>query len=516
MAASDPVYGSRESLSATSAPPFPGGEGSGVRGPEANPPLVVVAKIKSAMRLVALDETAAAFGFELGQPLADARAMVPALDAVDEDATADAALLAAVADWAERYTPLVGLDADGLMLDVTGCAHLFGGEAAMVADLEARLADQGFAARAAIASTPGAASAAARFTVRVTVPTEETPALLAPLPLVALRLDAETVSALDRVGLKRIGQVMAAARAPLAARFGNRLLRRLDQALGHMEEPIGPRRPVAALIAERRFAEPIAREDDIAATILSLAGSLAANLEKRGEGARGYELDLFRVDGAVRRIAVGASRPIRAPDLVLDLFRERFAGLAEEIDAGFGFDMVRLSVPVAAEDAPAQVDLAGEATGETDLGRLIDRIGARLGAGRVSRIAAGDSHIPERAEVRSEGAGTCAVTPLNDSAGGGPIDRPLRLFARPEPVEATAAVPDGPPLRFRWRRTLYQVVRAEGPERIAPEWWRDGEELSRDYFRVEDPTGHRFWLYREGLYGRETSAPRWYMHGVFG
>ena len=411
----------------------------------------------------------------------------PTLDAAEDDAGAEAALLAAVADWAERYTPLVALDGEGLMLDVTGCAHLFGGEAAMVADLEARLAAQGFAARAAIAGTPGAASAAARFTARATVASAETPELLAPLPLAALRLEAGTVSALDRVGLKRIGQVTGLPRAPLAARFGDELLRRLDQALGREEEPIGPRRPVAALIAERRFAEPIALEDDIAATILSLAASLAGSLEARGEGARAYELALFRVDGAVRRIAVGASRPVRDPKLVLDLFREKFAGLAEEIDAGFGFDMVRLSIPMSAESAPAQVDLAGDIVGEADLGRLIDRIGARLGAERVSRIAAGDSHIPERAEIHAGIAEAAPrLAPPGQGDGDGPIDRPLRLFARPEPVEATAAVPDGPPLRFRWRRALYQVARAEGPERIAPEWWRDGEDLTRDYFRVED------------------------------
>ena len=501
----------------------------------ARPPLVIVAKIKSAMRIVALDEAALHLGLEPGQPLADARAMIPTLDAIDEDAADDAELLAAIADWAERYTPLVALDPvdhGGLMLDVTGCAHLFGGEEAMVADMLARLEVQGFAARAAIAGSPGAASAAARFTTRTVVAPEETPAMLAPLPLAALRLDQETVSALDRVGLKRIGQIIEAPRPPLAVRFGSLLLRRLDQALGREEEAIGPRRPVAALIAERRFAEPIALEEDIAATLASLAATLALSLEQRGEGARAYELTLFRVDGAVRRIAVGASRPVREPGLVLDLFREKFAGLAEEIDAGFGFDMVRLSVPVSAEAAPAQVDLAGDAVGEADLGRLIDRIGARLGPERVSRIAHGDSHIPERAEVRadiaepaagdgSRGSGTprpgatlrASTWPLDSD---GPIDRPLRLFARPEPVEATAAVPDGPPLHFRWRRALYRVARAEGPERIAPEWWRDADALTRDYFRVEDSTGHRFWLFREGLYGRETTAPRWYLHGVFG
>ena len=208
-------------------------------------PLVVVAKIKSAMRLVALDEEALRLGLEPGQPLADARAMIPALDAVDEDAGADAALRGALADWAERYTPLVALDGDGLMLDVTGCAHLFGGEAAMVADLTGRLAALGFAARAAIAGSPGAAWAAARFTARAIVAPEETAAMLAPLPMAALRLDVDTVSALDRVGLKRVGQILDAPRAPLAARFGRLLLGRLDRALGREEEAIGPRRPVA-------------------------------------------------------------------------------------------------------------------------------------------------------------------------------------------------------------------------------------------------------------------------------
>ena len=494
---------------------------------QSRPPLVVAAKIKSAMRIVALDEAAVRLGLEPGQPLADARAMIPSLDAVDEDTAADTALLAAIADWAERYTPLVALDQDGLMLDVTGCAHLFGGEDAMVADLLARLAAQGFAARAAIAGSPGAASAAARFSRRTVVSPEETPAMLAPLPLAALRLDAETVSALDLVGLKRIGQILEAPRPPLAVRFGSTLLRRLDQALGREEEAIGPRRPVAAFIAERRFAEPIALQEDIAQTIASLAGALAESLAARDEGARAYELSLFRVDGAVRRIAVGASRPVRAPKLVLDLFREKFAGLAEEIDAGFGFDMVRLSVPVSAPAEPAQVDLAGDATGEADLGQLIDRIGARLGPERVSRIAHGDSHIPERAEIREEVSepaagdggrrpGAASHTGAWPPASDGLIDRPLRLLDRPEPVEATAAVPDGPPLHFRWRRALYSVARAEGPERIAPEWWRDADALTRDYFRVEDFSGHRFWLFREGLYGRETTAPRWYLHGVFG
>jgi protein ImuB len=505
-------------------PPGRGGASSGTgESAVSPPPLVIVAKIKSALRIVALDEQAAALGLSRGQPLADARAMIPSLEALDENATADAELLESVAGWAERYTPLVAIDEPhGLMLDITGAAHLFGGEALLLADLAFRITAQGFALGAAIADTPGAASAAARFTSGGVVPEGGAASLLVSLPLAALRLDVETVSALDRVGLKRIGQILDAPRAPLAARFGRLLIRRLDQALGREEEAIGPRRPVAPLIAERRFAEPIVSQDDIAATIVSLAGALATKLVERGMGARAYELLLFRVDGAVSRIAVSTSRPLRAPKLVLDLFREKFAGLAEEIDAGFGFDMIRLSVPVAAADDPAQVDLSGDASAEADLDRLIDRIGARIGPERVGRIVADDSHIPERASKIIENGGqttedgqrlfqppsSVLCPPSSD------IPRPLRLFARPEPVEAIAAVPDGPPVNFRWRRALYRVARVEGPERIAGEWWRD-DSLTRDYFRVEDSSGHRFWLFREGLYGRETSAPRWYLHGVF-
>lgn len=507
---------------------------------EGAPPLAVVAKIKNALRLVALDESAERLGLTRGMALADARAMIPALGVADDDPAADASLLDEIAGWAERYTPLVALDgADGLMLDITGCAHLFGGEAALVADLEARLAAHGFRARAAVADTPGAAFAAARFTGIDVVPEGGVRALLEPLPLAALRLDREIVSAMGRVGLKRIGQIAGApacsgkvdttfptrtcsdqksgseipfrSRAPLAARFGIDLIRRLDQALGFDEEAISPRRPAPAFIAERRFGEPISRQEDIAAALASLAGTLAASLETHGEGARRLEFALFRVDGHVTRISVGAGRPIRAPKLVLDLFREKFAALSDdEIDAGFGFDMARLSVTACAPVDPAQIDLAGDAVAAADLDGLIDRIGARLGAGSVGRIVPRESHIPERNQTTADGRWSVPSAVVSRPTS----DSPLRLFARPEPVEAVAEVPDGPPVHFRWRRALYRVARAEGPERIAPEWWRD-DAFTRDYFRVEDSAGRRFWLYREGLYGRELTTPRWYLHGVF-
>lgn len=461
---------------------------------------------------MALDRLAERAGLTRGMPLADARAMIPGLAVTDEEPALDAEMLAGIATWAERYTPLVAIDGDdGLTLDITGAAHLQGGETPLLSDLMRRLMRQGFRARAAIADTPGAASAAARFTRQGVVPEGGAAAMLAPLPLAALRLDPETVSAMDRVGLKRIAEIMDAPRGPLAARFGAEMLRKLDQALGRDEEAISPRRPPPAFIAERRFAEPIARAEDIAATLASLAATLGARLAEHGEGARRIIFTLFRVDGAVTEIAVGTGRPVHDAGIIATLFREKFESPREdEIDAGFGFDMARLSVPRTAPNDPAQIDLAGDAVAEADLDTLIDRVAIRLGPGSIGRIAPGESHIPERAETMM----TASAVAAKPAALPDRPERPLRLFARPEPVEAIAEVPDGPPVHFRWRRALYRIARAEGPERIAGEWWRE-EAPTRDYFRVEDSAGHRFWLFREGLYGRERETPRWYMHGVF-
>ncbi|MBN9010938.1 MAG: DNA polymerase Y family protein, partial [Rhizobiales bacterium] len=427
-------------------------------GPPEDAPLAVVAKVKSALRIVALDEAAGRRGLSRGQPLADARAMVPDLDVADEDAEADQTLLEAVGDWAERYTPLVALAGlSGLMLDITGSAHLFGGEAALLADLVHRLEAQGFFVRVAIADTPGAA-AAARYAGNRVVPPGGSAAVLAPLPLATLRIDGGMAAMLDRVGLKRIGQILDAPRGPLAERFGRDLLHRLDQALGLEEEAITPRRRLPTLMAERRFAEPITREEDIAATLASLVEALSGKLAERGEGARILALSLFRVDGVVSCTEVGTSRPVRAPHLVGELFREKFAGLGEEIDAGFGFDMVRLSIHATSAFEPAQVDLTGEAFGTADLGQLVDRIGARLGPARVSRLDPADSHLPERAARMAPFADWPSLPPAPAVTGtfGDILERPLRLLAEPEPVEAVAEVPDGPPAAFRWRQATYR------------------------------------------------------------
>jgi protein ImuB len=456
--------------------------------------------------------------------LADARARHPDVDVVEADAEADRRLLTALADWCDRYTPLVAIDGeDGLFLDIAGCAHLFGGEAPMVADLVRRLAEQGFDARPGLASTPGMAWTAARFSLPAIECGEEEEAL-APLPLAALRLDPAMRSGLESVGLRVVGSIIHAPRAPLARRFGKTLILRLDQALGAVEEAISPRLPVAILSAERHFAEPLLRLEDIERTVLMLAATLKADLERRGEGARRLQLALFRVDGAVNRIAVGTSRPMREPAPIGRLFHERLAALGERVDAGYGFDLVRLGVLAAAPFEDAQADLVANAPdGEEDMAFFADRVRARLGEGALLRPVMVESHIPERAvsnapaalaETKQAVAVGARALPASDTEIRH-AERPIRLFPRPEPVEVTAEVPEGPPAHFRWRRASYRVARAEGPERIAPEWWLDdGETRTRDYFRVEDMEGRRFWLYRQGLYG-EAEAPRWFMQGMF-
>jgi protein ImuB len=554
--------------------------------PEVVSPLAVYGKRGNLDLLTAVDAAAERLGLYGGLALAQARAMHPALTAVPEDQAADACLLDVIADWCQRYTPLVAIDPpDGILLDIGGCTHLFGGEARLREDLLARVARFGFSARAALASeasgqrghsisaraghspemglsaraavaaTIGTAWATARFSeVPVTARGSECDCL-APLPLAALRLSPDMVAALARVGLKRIGDILDLPRAPLTARFGIDLLRQLDRALGREDEPLNPLRPVAPYVAERSFPEPIAREEDVLATVERLAARLKPALVARGDGARRLELALFRTDGLVKRIAAGTSRPVRDPQAIRALFVERLAALGDELDPGFGFDLARLSVVVAEPRADEQIGL-GNREDQAELDRLVDRLSARLGRRRVSRLVAHDSHIPELASSSVPAQTPPPYPPphsasktrvnalmLGEGKGGGGWDafrrfqadaglspRPLRLLAKPEPLDDVfALVPDGPPVRFRWRRALHEVVAAEGPERIEDAWWTEDDELTewprsqrpraaRDYFRIEDKTGLRFWLFRSGLYrdmARGLPTPRWFLHGMY-
>ncbi len=452
--------------------------------------------------------------------LADARARFPSLATAAAEPEAELRLLETIADWCDRYTPLVGLDApDGLFLDISGCAHLFGGEDSLIRDLRQRLMRQGFHVCVGAAPTPGGAWALARYGDRSTASHENLRDLLLPLPLAALRLAPETVASLAESGLRAIGDIADLPRAPLAARFGTTLIRNLDRALNREDEAIVPRLPPPSYVVERRFADPVAREEDVLGTIAHLAVELARALERHGEGAQRLQLALFRADGQVQRIDIGTGEPLRDPERLRALFDERLAALTDEYDPGFGFDVIRLNALAVARLDAVQTGLGGSDEA-AELAHLIDRLSARFGASRVQRLVPNETHIPEYAmqaiPVQS------LPFPLSRAAKGKDHDslippRPIRLFAHPEPVsDAIAEVPDGPPVRFRWRQSLHEIVRAEGPERIAMEWWRDrqGTALLRDYFRVESRAGARLWLYRQGLYC-DRGEPRWYVHGMF-
>ena len=416
--------------------------------------LIVAAPVKGALRLSAVNDAAAALGLRAGMPLADARAMHPAIAVAQADERADFALLEAVADWCDRYTPLAGLDPpDGLLLDVTGCAHLFGGETALAHDLVRRLGAQGLQACAAVAGTVGCAWGVARHSdflpppergrsasvasrVGVIASGEERNAI-ASLPLAALRLDSATVTALAQVGLKHIADVLDRPRAPLAARFGAPFVRRIDQALGLEDEPITPRLPVPAALAEQRFPEPIAHQRDVLGTIERLAVRLAHVLEQRGEGARLLQVVLFRADGKVFRVEAGTGAPLREPRRIARLFADRLDVIGDEVDPGFGFDTVRLCALVTERSDPQQTGLAAP-DHEAELAHLIDRLGARFGLRRVTRQMPQDTHIPEFAVTAV--AAASLPSPLRGRAEIVSHDspaptRPIRLFARPEPVE---------------------------------------------------------------------------------
>ncbi len=744
-------------------------------------PRVVVALQQGTLRLIAGNGAATALGLEPGLTLADARARHPELEVSEEAPQAVARLLAQLADACERYTPLIALEGrDGLLLDVTGCTHLFGGEQGLVRDLLRRVAGAGLTGRAALAATAGAAFALARFAAGrggvVVPPDEDLGAVLAPLPLAALGLEPARVDSLARLGFRRIDDVRAAPRAPLAARFGAELLRRLDEALGRAPTAVDYRFPPPAFCVERALPEPVERVEDVLGLATHLATTLSGALERHGVGARRLDLTLFRVDGKVTRLAIGTSRPLREPEAIRRLFAEKVATLSS-LEPGFGFELLRLAVRETGPLTAQQDGFGAEPDRAAALDGLVDRLAIRFGAPQVQRLVPADRHLPEeacppvpaqgrrgwaeaaaalalppagaamapwrdgppatafrdvlsapavplrppavsqpariggweengvstedgadaegrallrvigpgagaapaaaeavafpppqpspasgrgsggaagdeadatgRAPLRAIGPGAGAAPAAAEAAalpppqpspasgrgsggatedgaaaegrallrvigpgagaapaaaeavafpppqpspasgrgsggataegaaaedraplraigpgaavasvdagrmaeppsqlflagGGGNCDadgaifreswcaeeerpdlagpaRPLRLLEAPEPVEAVAEVPDGPPIRFRWRRQLHPVVRAEGPERIAAEWWRTAGDLpTRDYFRVETASGHRFWLFRAGLYGREAGRPTWFLHGLFG
>lgn len=485
--------------------------------PEGGPPLVAVREERGRRILAAVDRVAEAAGLRPGMTLADARAVEPGLAVFDADPEADARLLARIAAWCVRFTPWTAPDgADGVALDVTGCAHLFGGERTLLALVTERLAAAGFESWAALADTPAAAWGLARFgpAARTRVPPGGQRAALDPLPVAALRLPPAVVDGLFAVGLRRIGDLHAVPRAGLTARYGAEVARRLDQALGRLDEPLSPVLPVPPHRSRIAFAEPIATPDSIAAAARHLLDALCRGLEAAGEGLRRLELTAHRIDARLdeppQTVAIGTGRPVRDPRALMRLLAERL----ERLEPGPGFEAMDLAAPVVAPLGAVQAGF-GRDGDDTALGELVDRLGNRLGERAVLRLVPRPGWLPERCVAA---AGPLALVPSLPlwPADLWPDDRPrpVRLLPVPEPVEVMAPVPDDPPLMFHWRGAVHKVRHADGPERIEMEWWRRTGE-PRDYYRVEDQDGRRFWLFRLGLYRPDARTP-WFLHGFFG
>lgn len=484
------------------------------------------------MVIHALNAAARGAGLSRGQTQADALAMLPTLDCRPADLAADRLALQVLAGWCERWSPSVTLDPEpegleGLFLDITGGAHLFGGEAALVGQMEDRLAQAGARARVAVADTPGAAWALARWGGETRVlPQGRTREGLADLPIDALRLDEATLRQARRFGLKRIGDVCALPRAGLARRFRNGaglgLVTRLDQALGQTGEALAPTRAPPRYRAFQAYAEPI---DDIAGVegrLPELADDLAAALERDGQGARALTVTGFRTDGQVTALSVRLGLASRETRVWLRLFKEKGV---ERLDLGFGIDALMLAADETAAMAARQPDLQDNAAARhaESLALLIDRLTARLGPDHVLVSEPHGSWLPERAERWRPAQGGAGLS-SRIQASSDIRRRPLMLLDPPEALETIAGHSDGAPAMFTWRRSSRRVRRADGPERLSPEWWRpradERQVRTRDYYRVEDNEGLRYWLFREGLYEAEAAEPRdpapsWWMHGLF-
>lgn len=502
------------------------GEGSDTR------PTVLITETAHGPRIEAANDAGRAAGAQSGMMLADARTLCPEIQTAPADPAGDLAFLEKLAVWAQRWGPWSALDPpDGLLVDITAAAHLFGGEERLLADVEAAFAKRGLAVRTATAPTAGAAWALAHFgparSILAPDPTGEIlMRKLADLPVAALRLDADVLTVLRRLGLKRLGDLAdivrgavnrseEAARDALHRRFRNRKspganpLIRLDQLLGRVPEPLLPVVPQQMPMVQRRLMEPLRHRSLLDRVLADLAADMARALEARREGARRLELGLWRVDGEVivRRLELASAT--RDPEHITRLFEEKL----EQIDAGFGIETVRLRASWAEPLAAAQADVeaAVERHG-TSLAACIDRLSVRLGSDAVRRPVPRASHLPERAQQWQP--------PLEPQPTSQSLlefhERPLKLLDKAERIAVLYASPDGYPQKFRWRGNVHEVVRVEGPERIAPEWWRVRSTVRlRDYYRIEDARGSRYWIYRHGIVGDgRGGVPEWYLQGL--
>ena len=477
--------------------------------PQPEVPLITAMQDGNQRVIAGVDEAARRLKLRPGMTIAHAQSLVPALHIHDAMPHEDEAALARLALWCTRYSPLVATDPpDGIFIDIAGSAHLFKGETALLQDVKNRMAASKIAARAAVADTPSCAWAIARFSKEEIVAPGRASELLGSLPVTALRLAPATVESLHDVGIERIAQLASKPRASLQTRFGSELLLRMDQALGSAAEVLISIVPPEVPRSKLRFAEPLSDPDNLQRVIGILCQSLAGDLERRGVGARRLDLVFMRVDNIAQavRIGIGTSRPNRNAAHLAKLLTERLV----LVDPGFGIEEATLTASwiealTERQTIGAHVAKAGEST---DVGELVDRLRVKLGAERVFRVEPVESDVPERATKR-----VWAMAEAKGISWPDDLPRPSRLLTPPELVNAMAEVPDAAPRLFVWRKTRHRIVKADGPERILGEWWVSDSDigLQRDYYRVENIQGERFWLFRDAP---AEQGGRWWLHGI--
>ncbi|NQV99534.1 MAG: DNA polymerase Y family protein [Rhodospirillales bacterium] len=489
-------------------------------------PLALTRRAQNRVSLVAVNRAAESQGLQPGMVLATARAICSELDVREHDPAADAALLERLANWAIRYSPSLAIDgADGLIIDITGCAHLFDGEAPMLKAATQGLRQFGFSCPGAIADTPGAAWALARFgdgdhgqTIAAARATSQA---LQALPVMALRIDGGTVEGLRLMGLKTVGDLYAIPRAGLAARFGLELASRLDRILGLSPDPIRPRRHKKPLRELIRFPEPIATATSIAQALSLLLERLCLHLEATDQGCRRLILHCIRADNSAQYLEIGTASPNRTPAHLLHLFAEKLG----QVEPRHGIDAMELSAPVVEAFSARQDDIrlhlqrpddarpAGSCTSTGALAVLIDNLENRLGPRTVGRFEPAASHLPERAQRWHPAA---EIRPRNQPLHWPPTPaRPLQLLKSPQALPGfSQSTEDHAPANIRCQGRDHHVKRAWGPERISANWWhrdRNWKNGARDYYRVQVETGQQFWIYREIRDNRN----HWYLHGLF-
>jgi protein ImuB len=495
-------------------------------------PFVLAVKDHGRMVISAADRLALAQGIPPGMPVADARALLPELQVVDDKPGLGAKLLTALAEWCIRFTPIAGVDPpQGLVLDVSGCTHLWGGEETYLKEIVTRLQTAGYAVRAAMADTIGAAWALTRYggpagagsgggagvdvggggrgigagAIIITGGAEQGAALLR-LPPEALRLEPEVVDRLHRLGLRTIGSFAGMQRSALRRRFGAGLLLQLDRALGHEAETIEPVR-VPALYQERLpCLEPIMTATGIEIALQRLLETLCNRLQKEEKGLRSAIFWCYRVDGKQQQLTIGTNRATHNTTHLFKLFEPKIA----TIEPDLGIELFTLEAPTVEDAPPVQETLFSGSTGldNSHIAELLDKITGRFGAGSIQRWLPDERHWPERSIKPATSLREKPTTPWRTDR-----PRPIHLLPRPEPIEVTAPIPDYPPMLFRYKGQLHTIARADGPERIEREWWLD-QGPHRDYYTVEDEAGQRYWLFRSGHY-TEEEKPQWFIHGFF-